>query len=185
MVTQNVDSLHRKAGSTSALELHGNLETVCCLVCSHRILRSTLQSLLQTANPQYGQNEAEIAPDGDALVEAMHYSSLAVIPCPKCGGILKPDVVFFGETVPAIRVSLAMQQLSFARAMLVIGSSLTVFSGYRFCRAATRSALPICAVNIGRTRADNELTLKIEYDCGAALDHAIEQLGLQKADNSR
>ena len=178
LVTQNVDNLHQKAGSRKVLDLHGNLETVSCLSCAYQLSRQTLQQKLQKANPQFKQICAEIAPDGDAILENMDFSSFTIVPCPQCGGILKPDVVFFGESVPKHRVTLAMQHLQAARAMLVLGSSLMVFSGYRFCRAAMGSGKAICAVNKGRTRADHELALKIEKDCGAVLDHVLQRLGL-------
>ncbi len=178
LVTQNVDHLHQKAGSIKVLDLHGTLQTVSCLRCACQLSRAMLQDQLQAANPQFDPSRNALLADGDARLMKTDLASFTVIPCPQCQGILKPDVVFFGESVPVERVSLAMQHLQAAKAMLVLGSSLMVYSAYRFCRAARETDKPICVVNRGRTRADRELSLKIEQDCGTALDHAIEQLGL-------
>jgi NAD-dependent SIR2 family protein deacetylase len=178
IVTQNVDSLHRKAGSSRVLDLHGNLETVSCLSCDHQLQRSTLQLYLHEANPLFNQRFNEFAPDGDVILETMDISDFKLIPCPRCDGILKPDVVFFGQSVPKEIVAQAMQYLHSANGMLVLGSSLMVYSGYRFCLAAIAADKAICALNRGRTRADDELTLKIDEDCGVALDSVTKQLGV-------
>lgn len=178
LVTQNVDGLHQKAGSVRVLDLHGNLQTVSCLSCACQLSRRTLQKQLAEANPLFDESCSEIAPDGDTMLEDMDFSSFEFVHCPQCGGILKPDVVFFGESVPKDRVAEAMHHLHAAKAMLVLGSSLMVYSGYRFCRAAVASGIVICAVNKGLTRADGELTLKIEQDCGSALAGAVKQLDL-------
>jgi len=178
LLTQNVDGLHQKAGSLKVLDLHGNLQTVSCLRCACQLLRHTLQQQLAMANPLFRESCSEIAPDVDAMLEAMDFSSFELVSCAQCGGILKPDVVFFGESVPRDRVAGAMHHLHAAKAVLVLGSSLMVYSGYRFCRAAVASGKVICAVNRGRTRADGELTLKIEQDCGSTLTAALKHLGL-------
>lgn len=178
LVTQNVDGLHQKAGSSRTLDLHGNLEKVSCLDCDFQISRDSLQQQLVDANPRFMSVETESGPDGDALIETLDYSSFKLIPCPQCHGILKPEVVFFGESVPAERVRLAMHQLQSANTMLVIGSSLMVFSGYRFCRAAKTANKHICVVNRGRTRADEDVSLKIEQDCSKVLAHLLTKLGL-------
>ena len=178
LVTQNVDGLHQKAGSSRVLDLHGNLETVGCLSCGWQISREKLQHQLVAANADFSQLEAQLGPDGDALIENLDFSSFNLISCPQCGGILKPEVVFFGESVPKSRVSLAMKHLQNAGALLVVGSSLMVFSGFRFCRAAGQANKQICIINKGRTRADNELNLKIEADCSETLNQLILKLGL-------
>jgi NAD-dependent SIR2 family protein deacetylase len=114
--------------------------------------------------------DATDAPDGDADLDGQDFSQFTVPPCPRCGGIVKPDVVFFGETVPRDRVDRANAGLMNADAVLVVGSSLMVYSGYRFVTAASRNGMPIAAINLGRTRADNLLTLKVEQPCALALD---------------
>ena len=116
-------------------------------------------------------------PDGDAQVDA-DFSDFRVPDCPSCGGVLKPAVVFFGENVPKVRVDAALAALAAADALLVVGSSLMVFSGFRFCLAARDLGKPVAAVNLGRTRADELLSLKVAADCGPALEEAVEALGL-------
>ncbi len=178
LVTQNVDGLHQQAGSSKVLDLHGNLEKVRCLDCAYYISRDVLQKQLLSANPQFEPTEIKLGPDGDALIETLDFSTYNIINCPLCHGSLKPELVFFGESVPAHRVSLAMQHLQDAGALLVIGSSLMVFSGYRFCRAAKLADKEICVVNNGKTRADEELDLKIDEDCNAVFTQLVETLGL-------
>jgi NAD-dependent SIR2 family protein deacetylase len=178
LVTQNIDGLHQKAGSSNVMDLHGNLEKVSCLNCDFRISRNILQQQLLDANPQFMSFNAESEPDGDAQIGSLDYSSFTLISCPQCNGILKPEVVFFGESVPGNRVSQAMHHLQSANAMLVIGSSLMVFSGYRFCRAANEANMHICIVNRGRTRADKDVSLKIEADCSEVLAQLLTKLGL-------
>jgi len=178
LVTQNVDGLHRQAGSRRVLDLHGTLATVSCLTCRFRLSRHLMQQWLAAANPGFGAACRDLAPDGDADLDTRALHDFRLVHCPRCGGILKPDVVFFGEAVPGQRVRRAMAQLEQASAMLVLGSSLMVYSGYRFCRAATAAGKPIWAVNLGRTRADGELAVKIEADCGETLAGALQQLGI-------
>lgn len=169
LLTQNVDGLHQAAGSTGVIDLHGRLDQVRCLQCEHRLPRMQLQQSLVERNPQWAKLDAVDAPDGDADLDAQDFSDFAVPACPQCQGMLKPDVVFFGENVPRARVELAGEQLEQADAMLVVGSSLMVYSGYRFVLAAARAGKPIVAINLGQTRADALLTLKIEQPCAEAL----------------
>lgn len=169
LLTQNVDRLHQAAGSSNVIDLHGRLDRVRCLGCEQRQARGDFQTFLLDANPAWGALDAVDAPDGDADLEDQDFSSFIVPPCPQCGGLLKPDVVFFGENVPRERVAEATLALEAADAVLVVGSSLMVFSGYRFVSAASRAGKPIAAVNIGHTRADPLLALKIEQSCSQAL----------------
>lgn len=170
LVTQNVDRLHQAAGSRAVIDLHGRLDFVRCMSCGHRLAREALQAELVHGNPKWADLDARVAPDGDADLEARDFSSFHVPHCPACdGGILKPDVVFFGESVPAERVSTAMTSLAHADAVLVVGTSLMVYSGYRFVHAAVQSGKPIAAINLGRTRADPLLSLKVTDSCSAAL----------------
>lgn len=169
LVTQNVDRLHQAAGAQNVVDLHGRLDRVRCMQCHHHLMRNEFQQSLETSNPAWVTLEALAAPDGDADLEGLDFDRFVVPSCPVCGGILKPDVVFFGEVVPPERVVQAMQALERADAMLVVGSSLMVYSGYRFATAAARLGRPIVAINLGHTRADNLLALKVEASCAAAL----------------
>jgi len=169
LVTQNVDGLHQRAGSTDVVELHGSIDEVRCLDCGGRHGRAAIQTLLLRDNPTLADASAAVSADGDAHLEWGALDDFRVPACPHCGGLLKPDVVFFGENVPRDRVSLAAQALEAADAMLVVGSSLMVFSGYRFCLWAASAGTPIAAVNIGQTRADSLFSLKVEAPCGDAL----------------
>ena len=166
LLTQNVDGLHQQAGQREVIDLHGRLDRVRCLGCDALTERAALQSELVARNPAWADAQAAEAPDGDADLEAADFSAFQVPACLHCGGVLKPDVVFFGENVPAARVARANALLAQSEAMLVLGSSLMVFSGYRFVLAAARRGLPVAAVNLGHTRADALLTLKIERGCG-------------------
>jgi NAD-dependent SIR2 family protein deacetylase len=169
VVTQNVDGLHQKAGARRVVDLHGRLDTVECLGCGARLARADVQTLLRRWNPGLAGPAARLAPDGDAHLEGVPLDGVRVPDCPECGGVLKPAVVFFGETVPHHRVDTALRALEETDALLVVGSSLMVYSAYRFCFAARSRGRPVAAVNRGRTRADDLLALKVEEDCGAAL----------------
>ncbi|MDR3446834.1 MULTISPECIES: NAD-dependent protein deacetylase [unclassified Dyella] len=169
LLTQNVDGLHQAAGHRQVIDLHGRLNEVRCMNCALRLPRDTFQQALVELNPDWAMLDAGDAPDGDADLDGRDFSSFKVPPCPHCGGILKPDVVFFGENVPRDRVDAAITSLNDADAMLVVGSSLMVFSGYRFAAAAARDGKPIAAVNMGKTRADPLLSLKIEQSCAEVL----------------
>lgn len=177
LVTQNVDRLHQAAGSERAVDLHGRLDRVRCMSCETRITRDVMQQALLSANPEWTEVAPHVtdAPDGDADLDGVSFSNFRVPPCSACGGVLKPDVVFFGENVPRDRVAAAMEALNRADAMLAIGTSLMVFSGYRFARAAAHAGKPIAAVNLGRTRADDLLTLKIAEPCTSALGQLLDE----------
>ncbi len=187
LVTQNVDLLHQKAGSQNVIDLHGQLAWVACLGCRSLIERERVQHWLAANNPTLfahdgapdpDQRDASghaLAPDGDAQL-ALDVSGLQIPPCPSCGGLLKPNVVFFGETVPPQKVRDSYAALEEADAVLVVGSSLAVFSGYRFVRRAAELRKPIVVVNSGMTRADALAQLKLSGPCGALLDGALQLL---------
>jgi NAD-dependent SIR2 family protein deacetylase len=168
LITQNVDALHQQAGQQQVIDLHGRLDRVICLDCHFDQPRDAFQIRLSKLNADWLHYDAVDAPDGDARLET-DFSSFQVPSCPNCGGMLKPDVVFFGENVPRERVAQAMQWSAEADALLVVGSSLMVFSGFRFVREAAKRGQPVAAINHGRTRADELLTLKLEADCGELL----------------
>lgn len=175
VVTQNVDRLHQRAGSRNVIDLHGRLDVVVCLGCGERTSRAGLQAAIAAANPSW-RAEAATAPDGDADVDGATVEAFVAPRCQRCGGLLKPDVVFFGENVPVERYDLARQALAGADAMLVAGSSLMVYSGFRFVRLAHEAGLPIAIVNRGRTRGDEFAGLKVEGDVGSALIDAVGAL---------
>jgi len=184
VVTQNVDALHQRAGSRRVIDLHGRLDEVECLDCGARIRRADMQALLLAWNGPFlaalgaaPGATAAARPDGDVQLEA-DFSDFRVPDCPSCGGVLKPAVVFFGENVPRARVDATLCALAAADALLVVGSSLMVFSGFRFCLAAREVGKPVAAVNLGRTRADELLSLKVASDCGPALEQVADALGL-------
>lgn len=177
VVTQNVDRLHQRAGSERVIDLHGRLDTVGCLGCAWSTTRKCVQLELERLNPAWSELTAESAPDGDANLDGMDFMSFRVPACPQCGGVLKPAVVFFGEAVPRERVTEAFARLEEADALLVVGSSLMVFSGYRFARWASEHGLPLALINIGRTRADDMADIKIEDGCGQVLTDIASELG--------
>ena len=174
VLTQNVDGLHQAAGSRNVIDLHGRMGTIRCLTCEDRTSRQEFQQRLLTANPSWAMLDAAIAPDGDADLERADFSDFVIPTCERCGGIVKPDVVFFGENVPRQRVDVAMDWLANSDAMMVVGSSLMVYSGYRFAVAAQRLGKPIAAINRGVTRADELLDLKIDDDCSNALANLLD-----------
>ena len=162
LMTQNVDGLHQRAGSADVLELHGNIHSVICLDCHAHFTRAFVQQLLEEANPGMLGLSARPLPDGDAQIEPEALASFHTPFCIHCGGTLKPDVVFFGDGVPADCTRRALARMDDADALLVVGSSLVVFSGYRFCRMAAAAGKPVAAINLGKTRADELLALKLE-----------------------
>jgi NAD-dependent SIR2 family protein deacetylase len=176
LVTQNVDGLHQRAGSSAVIELHGNIGHVICLGCGAQYSRASIQRTLEQDNPQFRGVIAAAAPDGDADVEARDVDAFRVPGCARCNGMLKPDVVFFGENVPRQRVEAAASALEQSDAMLVIGSSLMVYSGFRFCEWAQRMGKPIAAINLGRTRADHLFALKVKVPCADALTSLVARL---------
>ena len=169
LLTQNVDGLHQAAGSRAVIDLHGRLDAVVCLGCGASSSRADVQRRLAEANPAWAGLAAGAAPDGDADLEDRDFATFQVPACDACGGMLKPDVVFFGENVPRTRVDAAMARLAQADGMLVVGSSLMVYSGLRFVHAAVRAQIPVAAVNLGRTRADDLLRFRMAAPCGDAL----------------
>jgi len=168
IITQNVDGLHQRAGAKRVIDLHGRLDRVRCMQCEARITRIEMDKLLQAANPDIHRDETiEFTPDGDAEVEAA--VGFVVPDCPACEGTLKPDVVFFGESVPTAVYDSAMKALEAADALLVAGTSLAVNSGLRFARAAHKAKKPIVIVNLGPTKADELAIAKIEASTSVAL----------------
>lgn len=175
IVTQNVDGLHQLAGSSNLVELHGGISRCICLSCNNRLLRSALQVSLEALNPALADRTAGAAPDGDADLDGEDLTGFHIPDCEQCGGMLMPDVVFYGGSVPKTRVNYLTQQLAQADAMLVVGSTLTTYSAFRYCQQAAQQDKPVLAINLGKTRADNLLHCKIEQDCGWTL----EQLSLR------
>jgi NAD+-dependent protein deacetylase sirtuin 4 len=175
-ITQNVDGLHQAAGSRAIVELHGALARVRCLACEVITSRAELQDRLRAANPTWtldeGQNEA--APDGDAELAA-EYEAFEVVDCIACGGVLMPDVVFFGGSVPRATLDAAWATFDLGELLLVVGSSLTVFSGYRFVRRAAERGVPVAIVNRGPTRGDEHAALRVDALASESL------LALQRA----
>ena len=176
VITQNVDGLHQAAGSERVVDLHGRIDRVTCLGCREKSLRRELQQKLAELNPAFLSLAASITPDGDAELGSVDYAEFRLLDCERCGGILKPDVVFFGENVPRIDVDRSMAALEAARSLLIVGSSLMVFSGFRFARAAHKKSLAIAVVNRGRTRADDMAALKLSGDAGEILTRASQGL---------
>ena len=182
LITQNVDDLHQEAGSRAVVQLHGRNRLVVCLGCSAEFPREEMQQRLADANAEWLESahrdkidadEADFAPDGDANVAESLVGGFVVPACERCSGVLKPAVVFFGESVPKVKVVHAMARVEQADALLIAGSSLTVWSGYRFAKRAAERNIPIAIVNIGPTRADELAAIKIERKCGAALAELV------------
>ena len=176
VITQNVDLLHTKAGSANVVNLHGTYARVICLGCGHTMSRAALAEQLEALNPGFIERAFErataigglaVAPDADAVVADT--ASFRYLDCPRCAGMLKPDIVYFGETVPKEVVLQAYSLIDGAEALLVAGSSLTVFSGYRFVRHAAALGIPIAIVNRGRTRGDDLSTVKVDGGCSELL----------------
>ena len=167
--TENVDRLHQATGNSRVIDLHGRLDLVRCMGCRSKTTRNDLQDELSRLNADWLALDAADAHDGDADLDPQDFSSFVVPAGRHCNGVLKPDVVFFGESVPRDQVDTAAEHLRRADAMLIVGSSLMVYSGYRFVQMAVRAGLPIAAVNLGRTRADDLLALKLEQPCETAL----------------
>jgi len=170
LITQNVDGLHQQAGHRRIIELHGRLAEVLCMSCGHRFARAAIQHLLECENDWLRSAAAPAAPDGDAdLADTVDLGGFRVPDCHACGGVLKPDVVFYGDSVPRDRVAEAYALVEDAEALLIVGSSLMVYSSFRFCRRAHERGIPILAINRGVTRADPWLALKVEEDCTTVL----------------
>ena len=169
LITQNVDRLHQRAGSAQVVDLHGRLDQVVCLNCNYRIARESIQQVLVRENASATAGPLQLRPDGDSDVHQQIVDKFRVPICTECGGTLKPDVVFFGGTVPPDRVAKCMHAIDRSDALLVIGSSLQVYSGFRFCKHAAATNKPIALINSGKTRADSLATLRLSSDCGPLL----------------
>lgn len=179
LITQNVDGMHQRAGSKNVIDLHGRIDTVICLSCRVSGSRRQWQALLSERNPEW-QTKVIVAsdrPDGDVIIDNANYSDFDVPDC-QCGGIIKPEVVFFGESVPKATVEFCQRQLLQAPALLVIGSSLTVFSGFRFVKRAAELGKPVAILTRGKTRGDDLATLKLEQGCSQALQDVCSALNL-------
>lgn len=176
VITQNVDGLHQAAGSTDVVELHGALDDVRCLRCGRRTDRTAYQRRLLQANPGWPPEAATLAPDGDAVLPDEVTTSFRVPGCPRCGGTLKPDVVFFGESVPRVRVDAAWDRFDEAEMLLVVGSSLAVYSGLRFVHRAANEARPVSIINLGPTRGDAHARLRLQGRTGTILPRLAAML---------
>jgi NAD-dependent SIR2 family protein deacetylase len=177
LVTQNVDGLHQRAGSRRVVDLHGRLSEVVCLACGTLFSRDEIQRRLEDRNPLIPRVATPLAaPDGDARVEGEWIQNLQVVDCSRCAGLLKPAVVFFGENVPAAVVERVYRELDQADGILVVGSSLTVFSGFRFVRRAAELGRRVVVVNRGKTRADELSTLRIDQSCAELLPLTLDWL---------
>jgi NAD-dependent SIR2 family protein deacetylase len=179
LITQNVDLLHTKAGSQTVVNLHGTYAQVACLACGQTLTRADLAEQLEALNPGFGERAVgaiAVAPDADAVVEET--ASFRYIDCPQCGGMLKPDIVYFGENVPKERVAEAYSLVDGADALLVAGSSLTVFSGLRFVRHAAAKGKPVAIVNRGPTRGDALATVKVDSGCSELLALLADELAV-------
>lgn len=170
IITQNVDGLHQRAGAHDVIELHGTLSRTVCLNCGSYASREDLDRRLRELNPTFVAHVQRINPDGDADLPDEHLAGFRMAPCATCGQqTLKPDVVFFGETVPRERVEACFARVDAAESLLVLGSSMTVMSGYRFVLAAAQRGIPIALINQGPTRADAKATVRLEAPLGATL----------------
>ncbi|HEV2639421.1 MAG TPA: NAD-dependent protein deacetylase [Actinocrinis sp.] len=177
VITQNVDGLHAAAGSPDAIELHGSLDRVICLSCGRTSAREDLDIRLRAANPDFQDASTRINPDGDVDLADELVAEFHIVPCDACGvGILKPDVVFFGENVPKPRVQQCYDLLDASRTLLVLGSSLTVMSGLRFVKYAAKNAKPVAIVNQGQTRGDSYAAIRVDVPLGPGLTRLAVRL---------
>jgi len=177
LITQNVDTLHDQAGTHDVIELHGSLHRVLCLDCQLRSARDAIQRQMEIDNPYLAQVHAVQAPDGDTLLDPAFEEHFQVPHCPHCNGErLKPDVVFFGENVAPAPAARAMAAVGHAEGLLVVGSSLMAYSAFRLCKAMVEQGKPVIAINLGKTRADELLQVKIEAECERLLPRLVERL---------
>ena len=174
VVTQNVDGLHTAAGTRGVIELHGNLDRVVCLRCGDLSRRDGLDERLRQANRDWTARVTAVNPDGDVDVPDADLAAFTAVPCLLCGGVLKPDVVFFGETVPADRVQACFALVDRSRALLVLGSSLKVMSGYRFVLRAAKDGVPVAIVNAGPTRGDDKAGVRVDAPLGEVLPRLVD-----------
>jgi NAD-dependent SIR2 family protein deacetylase len=176
IITQNVDGLHQAGGARGVVELHGNLSWITCLDCGTASSRGALESRLVAANPGFAATAERINPDGDADLEDAELTGFVTVDCADCGGMLKPDVVYFGETVPANRVARAFDLVAGARTLLVLGSSLTVMSGRRFVLRAAKLGIRVAIVNQGPTRGEPYAGLVVDGPLGRVLPELIRRV---------
>lgn len=182
IITQNVDGLHQRAGTRQLIELHGNIHGVLCLQCRAIHPRGEIQQWLLDHNPELAASATsadadsvvpEVRPDGDAEVELAAMQRFHMPVCRDCGGTLQPDVIFFGDNIPSDRTAAALALAEQADALLVVGSSLMVFSGFRFCKLAAAAGKPIAAINLGKTRADDLIGLKLAASAADVLPRLL------------
>ena len=178
VVTQNVDGLHTAAGAGGVVELHGNLDRVICLDCRRVSPRAELDRRLRAVNRAWRARVLGVNPDGDVTLDEEDLLAFRPVDCSECGGVLKPDVVFFGETVPADRVAHCFELVERSRSLLVLGSSLTVMSGYRFVLRAAKLGIPVAIVNAGPTRGDEKAAVRVDAQLGQVLPALVDQLPL-------
>jgi NAD-dependent SIR2 family protein deacetylase len=177
VITQNVDGLHQAAGARDVVELHGGLDRTICLGCGDVASRVQIDERLRAANPDFGPRAAEVNPDGDAELPDEVLDGFVMVDCLACGGgPLKPDVVFFGETVPRPRVDTCLELLERSDCLLVLGSSLTVMSGYRFVLRAEKLGIPVALVNLGPTRGDAKAAVRVDAPLGVVLPELAARL---------
>ncbi|MGE0819475.1 MAG: NAD-dependent protein deacetylase [Candidatus Nanopelagicales bacterium] len=180
-ITQNVDGLHQAAGARTVVDLHGRLDRVVCLGCGDLSTRAELDARLSAANQEWRATVTAVNPDGDVDLPDDQLDAFTVVDCRRCGGVLKPDVVYFGENVPAARLADAYALADGARSLLVLGSSLTVFSGRRFVVRAERAGVPVAIVNDGPTRGDDVAAVRLGTPLGATLRALVDALGASAA----
>lgn len=175
-ITQNVDGLHQAAGASSVIDLHGRLDRVVCLSCGSLSDRHQLDRRLTEANAGWRGHASETNPDGDAELDDAHLDGFSVVDCDGCGGVLKPDVVYFGENVPVARIEESYAWVDDAALLLVLGTSLHVFSGRRFVHRAALAGTPVAIVNQGPTRADAVAAVRLEAPLGATLGAVVARV---------
>jgi NAD-dependent SIR2 family protein deacetylase len=176
IITQNVDGLHQAGGATGVVELHGNLARIACLACGALTPRHELQRRLNEANPEFAAAVSAVNPDGDVELDDTELDGFEVVNCASCGGLLKPDVVYFGETVPPERVSRSFALVTAARTLLVLGSSLTVMSGRRFVLRAAKEGIRVAIVNQGETRGGPYASLIVDAPLGEVLPEVVRRV---------
>jgi NAD-dependent SIR2 family protein deacetylase len=184
-ITQNVDGLHQAAGGREVIDLHGRLDRVVCLSCGAMVPRAELDARLAAVNADWRATVTAVNPDGDVDLPDEQLDGFTVVDCATCGGLLKPDVVYFGENVPKARVEASYALVDSARALLVVGTTLTTFSGRRLVTRAARAGTPIAVVNQGPTRADELATVRLDAPLGETLRALADALGTTTAAGTR
>ena len=179
IITQNVDGLHHQAGSIAVIDLHGRMSRVVCLDCGVVVDRGRVQDRLVDVNREWTGSAGAVNPDGDVDLPDAELDGFVMVACEACGGVLKPDVVYFGENVPAERVTEAYGLVDAATSLLVLGTSLTVFSGRRFVVRAAQQQIPVAIVNAGPTRGDDLATVRVDAPLGQTLASLVNRLGVR------